>query len=115
MNFETTLFRKSDPKSTTLTLRLSPAQKQCVYDMANQNGTSISHFLLSLVGQECERLNKAYETTTAKAADNNFRMNSGNHTTPCDPLTDYDLDIKLKSPTNSNMKPTDKHTAISLD
>jgi uncharacterized protein (DUF1778 family) len=57
MNYDTTLFRESEIRSTTLTLRLSPAQKACIYDLARLRGTSLTRFVLALIAQECDLLN----------------------------------------------------------
>jgi uncharacterized protein (DUF1778 family) len=58
MDFDTMLFRETETKSTTLTIRLSPSQKTCICNLAQQKGASIARFMLGLVGQEYERINR---------------------------------------------------------
>ena len=61
-----TLFKVNQTKSTTLTIRLSPAQKICINALAEQKGISSACFVLDLVGKEFIRLCKASENGVTK-------------------------------------------------
>ena len=51
------LFRQSEVKSETITIRLSPSQKYAVLELAAQRGTNASKLFLGLMGNEFERIN----------------------------------------------------------
>ena len=49
------LFKVPDNKSETLTLRLTPKQKEQTELMARHEHVSVSRFILALIGQEYQR------------------------------------------------------------
>ena len=48
------LFSQRDVKSETVTIRLTPQQKNAIYSMAN--GKSVSAYILSLIALESQQL-----------------------------------------------------------
>lgn len=57
MNTDITLFLAHEPKSTTLTLRLTPRQKSCISDLASQEQSTAARYILDLVGKDYEHKN----------------------------------------------------------
>jgi len=56
MNQYVALFSEPEVKSQTLSIRLSPTQKQAIFGLAKQEGVSVSVLLLKSVGKEFERI-----------------------------------------------------------
>jgi uncharacterized protein (DUF1778 family) len=63
MNLNSTLFRKPEVKSQTLSIRLSPAQKQAISKLAEKEGVSVSVLLLESIGHKYECLNNPPDCT----------------------------------------------------
>ena len=82
MYTETIFFQETQNKSATLTIRLTPKQKQCISDLAEQRGMTVSRFLLSLVGNEYNSLYNTHDTATAKDPIDIHMSVSNNNTPP---------------------------------
>ncbi len=72
MIYSAALFRRNEAKTTTLTIRLTPHQKDCIYELANQKKLKASRFILDLVGLEYERESKLCNNDVRKKPENKF-------------------------------------------
>lgn len=90
MKCDMALFKPNETKSTTLTLRLTPSQKDVIYTLAKQRGETAARFILGLVGKECGYICNTHEITQAN-----------NKTKPYIPDCEFD-EINMIPCTNNN-------------
>ena len=100
MKADTNLFKEAEHKSVTLTIRLTPSQKACIYDLVEQKKVTVARFILDLVGNDYDRLYNTHDSTTTTATDpadkeTHTSALDSEYTPSCSPnvIDDFSLDL----------------------